>query len=178
MEYKQVALFSSEECDRILNIKRTVQDRSSLAPPFTENWINGIPRVGCPDVVVEPEPWLVDRIKTLFKFQDYATVDGLWPLIYKEYWEGNKLGYHTDDVKGIKRVGISIQLNDDYEGGDLQLLSWRGNLYDNQVTDVTVPRGIGLVTIFPIFIPHRVTPITSGIRKQLVTWMTGKYLNW
>lgn len=174
----QIDLFTKEECEQILQIRRFEQDRSTLVPKFTENWINGSLRKGVYDIVIEPEKWLVERIETLFNIQEYGTVNGLWPLIYKEYWEGNEIGYHSDDVKGIKRVGVSIQLNDDYEGGDLQLLSWRQNTYDNEVTNITLTRGTGLATIFPIFIPHRVTPVTSGTRKQLVTWLTGEKLNW
>ena len=31
----------------------------------------------------------------------------------------------------------------------------------------------GLVTIFPSYMLHRVTPVTKGIRKSLVLWVGG-----
>jgi PKHD-type hydroxylase len=31
----------------------------------------------------------------------------------------------------------------------------------------------GLVAAFPSYVLHRVTPVTRGIRKTLVVWLTG-----
>ena len=38
---------------------------------------------------------------------------------------------------------------------------------------VSVPKGLGTLCFFPSFLLHRVTPLTSGVRKSLVTWISG-----
>lgn len=67
-----------------------------------------------------------------------------------------------------RKLSIVIQLSDpsEYEGGDFEL--------DPQYP--AVPSNIkdkGSVFVFPSFLNHRVTPVTSGTRKSLVTWVEG-----
>lgn len=66
-----------------------------------------------------------------------------------------------------RKLSMSIQLSDpaQYEGCELEVRA--GNL-----TDVA-PRTRGAVIVFPSYVLHRVTPITSGVRKSLVVWAVG-----
>ena len=66
-------------------------------------------------------------------------------------------------MKARVNVGI-VQLSSpsDYKGGVLQLK------HENEVIDVMKTRG--LVTTFPIEMEHKVTPVTSGVRKTLIMW--------
>ena len=41
---------------------------------------------------------------------------------------------------------------------------------------LTVPKELGLICFFPSFLLHRVTPLTSGVRTSLVTWLCGANL--
>ncbi|MES2473071.1 MAG: 2OG-Fe(II) oxygenase [Pseudomonadota bacterium] len=95
----------------------------------------------------------------------YAVYDGA---------EGGHFDWHKDYGKGYdaaaqepRKLSISIQLSDsaDYQGCDLEVRA--GNL-----TDVA-PRTRGAVIAFPSYVLHRVTPITSGVRKSLVVWAVG-----
>jgi PKHD-type hydroxylase len=63
-----------------------------------------------------------------------------------------------------------LQLSDpgEYEGGELQMNVGSSIL--------TVPQELGLICFFPSFLLHRVTPLTSGVRKSLVTWLCGANL--
>ncbi|MBI4521691.1 MAG: 2OG-Fe(II) oxygenase, partial [Gemmatimonadetes bacterium] len=38
---------------------------------------------------------------------------------------------------------------------------------------VVATRGKGQAFLFPSYIGHRVTPVTRGIRRSLVTWCVG-----
>ena len=70
----------------------------------------------------------------------------------------------TDNIAKA-RVNVAIvQLSDpgDYKGGVLQIK------YEDQVVDVMKTKG--MVTTFPIELLHRVTPVTSGVRKTLIMW--------
>lgn len=66
-----------------------------------------------------------------------------------------------------RKLSLVLQLSDpsEYEGGDLQFFT--------QSEPITVEKKKGLVVGFPSFIMHRVTPVTKGIRKTLVVWLTG-----
>jgi PKHD-type hydroxylase len=67
-----------------------------------------------------------------------------------------------------RKMSLSIQLSNsnDYEGGDL--IIHNGGFYDHLVT-----RRKGTVVMFPSFIEHEVTTVTSGVRKVLVAWISG-----
>jgi hypothetical protein len=91
----QVQLFTEEECNTILDMPRVSQDRSTIGKPYTENWINGKKGAGIQDTIISPEKWVIDRIDSIRSIQNFANTTGCWPLIYKEYWTGNYVGYHT-----------------------------------------------------------------------------------
>lgn len=85
------------------------------------------------------------------------------------YGDGGHYDWHADMGPGIsnRKLSCVLQLSDkdDYEGGDLQML--------NGASTITVERGKALLCFFPSFVLHRVTPLTGGIRKSLVTWLCG-----
>jgi PKHD-type hydroxylase len=71
-----------------------------------------------------------------------------------------------------RKVNILTQLSDpnDYEGGDLQLFVPHDKL---EIPIMNCPREKGSVVVFPPWIPHRVTPVTKGTRKSMVTYLHG-----
>ena len=82
--------------------------------------------------------------------------------------------WHTDtrlmgEVQD-RKITMVVQLSDseDHEGGDLEF-----NFYNTSVGENYPIRTRGTILTFPSFIPHRVTPVTKGIRKSLVFWMEG-----
>jgi PKHD-type hydroxylase len=66
-------------------------------------------------------------------------------------------------------MSIVIQLTDpsEYEGGDFEIDSQYPQLPKEEI------REKGSVLVFPSFIPHRVTPVTKGVRRSLVSWIEG-----
>ena len=71
---------------------------------------------------------------------------------------------HMDCIAGDKqrKLTFSLILNDDFEGGDFQLLH-----------DETLEAKKGKILVFPSFLPHRVTPVTNGTRYVLFGWFYG-----
>lgn len=67
-----------------------------------------------------------------------------------------------------RKVSISVQLTDptEYEGGDLEF-------QDTTSPDPQSMRQKGTVIVFPSYVVHRVTPVTKGVRKALVSWIEG-----
>jgi PKHD-type hydroxylase len=66
-----------------------------------------------------------------------------------------------------RKISVVVQLSDpsDYTGGELNLNGGNGI--------ITAPKEKNTVIIFPSFVLHRVTPVLTGIRKSLVTWVAG-----
>jgi PKHD-type hydroxylase len=93
---------------------------------------------------------------------------------YTEYYGTNKGHYDwhmdigTQGFMKFRKISVTVQLSgpEEYEGGDLQL--WTGGQYP-----MTAPKGKGNVVIFPSFMMHRVTPVSSGTRKSFVLWLGG-----
>jgi len=93
------------------------------------------------------------------------------PLQYAVYEVGDHFGWHVDALPGQKpyrKLALSVQLSgpDDYDGGELQMQlgCWT----------VEMPKGRGDVIAFPSWLPHRVQPVTRGIRHALVVWAHGE----
>jgi PKHD-type hydroxylase len=66
-----------------------------------------------------------------------------------------------------RKLSLVLLLTDptEYEGGDLQLFM--------HTKEQCVSKTRGMVHAFPSWTMHRVTPVTKGIRKTLVVWVTG-----
>ncbi len=82
--------------------------------------------------------------------------------------ESGMYGWHQD-YGGIpsRKLSLVLQLTDpsQYEGGNLQIMTG-GEAQ-------TVRKQRGLIVVFPSYILHQVTPVTSGNRQSLVAWITG-----
>ena len=55
----------------------------------------------------------------------------------------------------------------------LQLDFKDGKHGENNIIDCTQLFGKGSIIVFPSFMWHRVTPVTSGLRYSLVNWNCG-----
>ena len=65
-----------------------------------------------------------------------------------------------------RKISFSLLLNDDYEGGELQILKHPSGL-------TKVPKKAGTLVIFDSNCYHRVTPVKKGRRDVLVGWVIG-----
>ena len=125
---------------------------------------------------------LFHSINLYNKQQWNYNVDGLDSIQYGIYPVGGKYDWHCDDEtndsiindrKLTRKLSITIWLNDpdEYEGGefDIEVLGPRekGKRYK------TLKLSKGSIVIFKSDKWHRVRPVTSGVRKSLVTWFRG-----
>jgi predicted 2-oxoglutarate/Fe(II)-dependent dioxygenase YbiX len=109
---------------------------------------------------------LIDEINVKGFDLDYLAS----PFQFTEYKVGDYFHWHRDSVANIvtqeeRYCSMVIQLNDDYEGGDLQLK------LENDNTQILVEKGIGNLIIFLSNLEHRVTDVTKGNRYTLVNWV-------
>jgi PKHD-type hydroxylase len=125
--------------------------------------------------------WIFDRMNTVLQVMNerYYNLDlnGYDSFQYTEY-DGNtsghydwhmdiNLGYDSNITAGIRKLSMSILLNDDFEGGEFMINT------GNQDEPLIIPTKSSRAIIFPSWIPHRVAPVTSGIRRSLVVWVVG-----
>lgn len=121
--------------------------------------------------------WLYGRISYIVQNlngQYYGfDIHGLCESLQFSLYTSEKKGHYDwhQDASGVtaspRKLSIVIQLSDpsEYEGGELEILTSR------ETTPVVKQKG--MATVFPSYILHRVTPVTSGVRKTLVAWITG-----
>ena len=87
----------------------------------------------------------------------------------------------------IRKISCSVQLSspEEYEGGHFHWIE-QTKVFDSLKTRDQVIRQdelihsapmsgkeLGSLIVFPSWLHHQVTPVTSGIRKSLVVWNTG-----
>ena len=87
---------------------------------------------------------------------------------YHESRQGTYKWHQDFGASGSSRkLSLVLQLSDpeDYEGGELQILT------TGQANSMQKKRG--LITVFPAWTLHQVTPVTKGVRQSLVAWVLG-----
>lgn len=89
---------------------------------------------------------------------------------FTEYGEGCFYNYHEDLGVGhtsIRKLSCVVQLDNesDYDGGELVLFSGNQKL--------TASKKQGTIILFPSYMTHKVTKVTRGTRRSLVTWISG-----
>jgi PKHD-type hydroxylase len=71
----------------------------------------------------------------------------------------------------VRKLSMSILLNDDYEGGDFEFAML--DPVGKKVTKTPDFNKLGSIIVFPSFMMHRVKPVTKGVRYSLVSWFLG-----
>tara|TARA_R110000772_G_scaffold63647_1_gene142424 strand:+ start:159 stop:704 length:546 start_codon:yes stop_codon:yes gene_type:complete len=85
-----------------------------------------------------------------------------------KYSPGGKYEIHTDHYTDSPRhLSIIINLNDNYEGGDLVFTDQKGKEIKR------LKLGKGSIVFFPsnFMYPHGIQPITKGTRYSIVAWL-------
>lgn len=104
-----------------------------------------------------------------FGFNLYGFVEDLQYTTYRP--QGDFYSWHMDTNDGHsapRKLSLVLQLSDptEYDGGELQTMT--------AAEPTTIPKKKGLIVAFPSFIVHRVKPVTRGVRRSLVVWLTGE----
>ncbi len=106
---------------------------------------------------------------------DLQYVPGIQYTVYEGTTQGH-YDWHTDmsfvsTQPYCRKLSFILQLSDsdEYEGGDVEIEPDfnGGDLNRDEL------RQKGTVLIFPSFVRHRVTPVTKGTRRSLVSWIEG-----
>jgi predicted 2-oxoglutarate/Fe(II)-dependent dioxygenase YbiX len=100
----------------------------------------------------------------------FSSWEGFTTPRHNRYTQGEIMPLHCDHIHGIfdgEKKGIPIlsvlaSLNDSYEGGELVMFK-----------DTVIPMQKGSVVVFPscFLYPHKVNPVTKGVRHTCVSWV-------
>lgn len=171
------AVFSPAECRRIIDLtdKLALERGKLLGGEKHSNirrcdlfWIDGQEQGG----------WIFDRVmKTVSDVNrdvyDFVLTDFAEQIQLTRYPEGQEGFYdwHVDrghsGTAQHRKLTMVVQLSDPagYEGG---VLSLNGAGVEEQA-----PAQQGSAVFFPAYVLHRVSPVISGARYSLVTWVHG-----
>ena len=123
-------------------------------------------------IIHEDNEWvdeiIINTTYTALQYLDYDVVGLLERPQLLRYTAPSK-GYqwHIDlgqNESSNRKISISINLNDNYDGGALAFFS-------DKLYKLKMPRGQSVA--FPAFLSHKVMPITKGERWSLVAWISG-----
>lgn len=119
---------------------------------------------------------VIEQLNDQFYGFDLQGYDHIQYGIYDES-EQQHYNWHMDTFLGsnphkdlMRKLSITFLLNEpnvDFEGGEFEINT--GNHETPTVTETKKNRAI----CFPSWMIHRVKPVTKGIRKSLVIWVTG-----
>lgn len=168
--------FTSSALDRIIEIgdaltqgEATVGGSGNVDPALRQGrtaWIAHTPETA---FIYDALGWVARSLNgQFFDFDLWGFVEDLQFTTYGP--SGDHYDWHVDKgAPGLapRKLSLVLQLSDpmDYAGGDLEV--WGEN------RPVAVTRQRGLIAAFPSYTLHRVTPVTAGVRRSLVVWLSG-----
>lgn len=84
--------------------------------------------------------------------------------------EGHRFNWHFDiggQTPAPRKITLVLHLSapEEYEGGELELMG--------AGVPIETPKVLGMITAFPAYTAHRVTPVTGGTRRVLVMFAAG-----
>jgi PKHD-type hydroxylase len=124
--------------------------------------------------------WIIQQINEQFYGFDLYGYDIMQYTEYDSVEEG-KYDFHMDTIMGpnvttdmqtmgVRKLSLTLLLNEpgvDFEGGDFQI----NQGIEAEAENVELKKG--RIVVFPSFLLHRVSLVTSGKRKSLVIWVLG-----
>jgi PKHD-type hydroxylase len=168
--------FNVVEMNRIIEIgensglNRATVGSEENSPGIRESYVSWIK-------VSEESRWIYEKLTDVvmklnndyFGFKLWGFGEDIQYTVYDASRGSEHYGWHVDSNgkdKPARRLSITMQLSNpqEYEGGEL----WIWNM-----TQEVMQKEQGLIFAFPSYVLHRVTPVTNGIRRSLVAWITG-----
>lgn len=176
--------FTEDECDKIIDLEDLQKfqrgavggavDNAAVNKKARDSEIMWLQQDSNSD-------WIFHKFARLLAQVNYDhfmyNIDGFDNFQYTVYKSKNKQHYdwHMDmdlvSSNYVRKISASILLTDpkDYVGGEFQLVP-----HGRVDAPVVFKPKRGEVIFFSSFMPHRVAPVTSGVRKSLVCWVMGE----
>lgn len=168
-------IFTEDELKLLKNIALHGKDRGLVGNLEAENKVIRRTKIKwlSPN---ENNEWLYSKLshvisnlnRDYFRF-DLSEISESLQFCNYEAKEKGHYDWHIDKTKNrqTRKLSLVLQLSepDDYEGGELCLKTGG--------EDIVIQKKLGLITVFPSWTLHRVTPVTKGNRQSMVAWVSG-----
>ena len=182
-------VFTKEECKRIIEIGRSwqqidakIQTKSPEEETEKNEDYRNCKMYGPPVDDTKGWLWIGEKIsaaiynfnaKEGWKFNLIGMAERPMMMEYEQGGPehfGGKYDWHIDlgpsRLASTRKLGFTLFLNDDYDGGEFQIKSGRENYIPPQ-------QETGNLLFFPSYLVHRVTLVTKGTRSVIVGWVHG-----
>jgi len=149
---------------------RSEQGQKSVGAAYRSSRVGWIPKT-------QQYQWLYEKLgelvneanQQLWNFDLFGMAEPIQLTEYHADEEGH-YDWHTDVGAGktsLRKISITIQISppEDYEGGALQFMSRRKPQNARKIA--------GAAYVFPSYLLHRISPVTEGIRRSIVVWISG-----
>ena len=126
--------------------------------------------------------WVFDRVAYLTSKVNYdlfmSNINCIPSIQYTKYeslteqhydWHVDEYSAYKDSQRKISGVAV-LTSPDEYEGGELEIIT-----NGNPTQSVKLKPEAGEVVFFAASMPHKVHPVTSGVRKSIVFWAEGPW---
>ena len=155
MLISQKVLFSKEECDLIINQKKTNH----------QNWTKNSRNYKSSTIVFNNETyWIFERLKTFFEEVTGNNIIKLKEEIHFHIFDTEDwFGIHND-TRDSRLFSVGVLLNNNFDGGDFKLYN---------PNEIVLNKTVGNSYIFDANISHEITPIEMGTRYSLIWFIQG-----
>lgn len=176
-------VFSPQEVDKIIDLEDLQNFKKGSVGIGTSGAVS--PETRNSDVCwIEPDQnsvWLFEKFAQLAAqvnqdhfLYDIEFLESFQYTVYRGE-QNQHYTWHMDSFDGYspteRKMSASIILSDPetYEGGEFEIV------INGVITEpVSLKPKKGDVIFFASWMPHRVKPVTEGVRKSLVAWIMGK----
>ncbi len=170
--------FSEEQLDWLQKQAKNADKRASVGGDPDREHLDKIRRSNVDWITKNNDTsWIFEKLSHVvsslnsqyYKFDLTGFGEALQLTTY-DYTDQGMYGWHQDyggSTSPSRKLSLVLQLTDpsEYDGGNLQIMT-SGN-------PINVRKQRGLISVFPSYIVHQVTPVTRGSRQSLVSWITG-----
>lgn len=173
--YCHPACFQKEMCDFVKDLSKDIPfEKGGIGGTESDARRSDIKWLPVHSPIGETIMGLARDVNKHFNL-DLSNVESLQ---YTEY-DSKVLGhydFHADvdfflgETLFDRKLSITVQLSnpEDYEGGDFVIMGREGEVHLPKEA-----KKMGTVIAFPSYINHKVSPVTRGLRKSLVSWVVG-----
>lgn len=170
--------FTPEEVENIIFLEKLIEfgqgfvDGNNFRPEARDSSISFLN-------LDEDTRWIFERLGQIVPRVNYDLfmydITGIQSLQYTMYKEDQFYDWHLDSrfawENYPRKISGAILLSDpdEYEGGELEIMA-SGS--PDRITSVKPEKGH--IAFFSASMPHRVRPVTKGVRRSLVFWVVGQ----
>ena len=160
-------------------IKAYITSRRAVYTPVRQEYVGDLYRSV---EIFRPQnghPMEEHVIKSMLYFNnEYFNYDlcGTFEVQVLKYHANDGFKWHCDygvseNPEAERKLSMTLQLSGerDYEGGELDIIDWYNREH-------SLSKQYGSFIVFDSRVPHRVRPVTKGLRYSVVAWAHGPQL--